>query len=91
LRAAAAIEDDGEVAHLEIGDRVAVRVAVEIEADLRVVVEDFLERFAADEVVFGHVVLEKGVVAEKDDRFLFGNQGEDLFEVLFELFRKAPF
>lgn len=76
---AAAVEDDGKMIGLEIGDGVAMGVAVEIEADAAVASDDFLEFFAAQEIAARFIVLEKGIVIEKENGIGWGEEREDFF------------
>jgi hypothetical protein len=81
LRAAAAIEDDGEVADLKVSDCVAMGMAMEIEPNARVALEEFLQSCAPSEIAARLVVLKEGVVIEHEDRFGGGNELQNLFYV----------
>ncbi len=86
LGAAAAVEDDREVTLLQVRDGVAMGVAMEIEPDAGMALQELLEGRASLEVVAGLIVLEEGVVIEEEDRIFGRNERKDLGEVGFEFF-----
>lgn len=88
LRAASAIQNQGELVALEVSDGMAVRVAMQIDSDPGVALEEFLQGIAADEVAPGFVIRKKGVMVEKEKGIVFGNQPNGLFEIGFLFFRE---
>jgi hypothetical protein len=88
LGAAAAIEDDGEVALLKIGNGVAMSVAMEIEPNAGMALQELFEGWAPLEIVARLIVLKERIVIQEEDRIFGGNECEDLFEVGFEFLRE---
>lgn len=70
LDRAARIEDDRQTARTEVGDGMAMGVAMEVEADVRMAFDESAETLAIDEAMLRLAVLEEGEVVEEKDRIV---------------------
>ena len=88
LRSGAAIEQDRQIAGAEVGDALAMGVAMEKESDPGEPLEQFLQGLSAQQAFALRFIAKEGKVVDEDHVVVVGDLFERPFELLFEVERK---